>query len=557
MAPDAPSHSTKKTKYIVVTGGVLSGLGKGIAAASIGHLFASAGLKVIPMKLDGYLNVDPGTMNPIEHGEVFVLDDGGEVDMDFGHYERFLGVTCKSEWNLTMGKIYDFVRQKERRGDYLGKTVQYIPHVTNAIKELLHQVVEEEHPDILLIEVGGTVGDMENELYVEAVRQLRKEVGETNIAYVHLTYVPILSAVKEQKSKPTQQSVGLLRQRGIQPDIIIGRCKEKLTDAVKARIAMFCDIRKEGVITGLDVDDVYKIPIVYYEEGILTQLNSKLGLDAKPCIQDWEPFLRRHSEKKARIAICGKYTSLGDSYASVIEAIHHAAAHQEVDPIIQWVETTAIEEGKVTVSEALKGIDGIVVPGGFGGRGTEGKIQVIQYAREHHIPFLGLCYGMQLAVIEFARHACHLHNAHSSEINPGTPHPVIDLLPEQVEIKEKGATMRLGGQDVAIQIGTRAHALFGDTTRLRFRHRYEVNPKYIPLLTQYGMIFSGRAPEREIMQVLELPNHPFFMATQAHPELTSRPDKPNPLFHAFVGACVPIEKVLTERQTHNLGPHFP
>ncbi|MFH0969958.1 MAG: CTP synthase (glutamine hydrolyzing) [Candidatus Diapherotrites archaeon] len=532
-------ESFSRTKFIVVTGGVVSGLGKGIAAASIGKLYASIGLKVVPMKLDGYLNVDPGTMNPIEHGEVFVLDDGGEVDMDFGHYERFLGVTAKSKWNLTMGKIFDYVRQKERKGDYLGKTVQYIPHVTNAIKEKIFEVVKEENPDILLIEVGGTVGDIENELYIEAMRQLRNEVGEANIAYVHLTYVPVLANVKEQKSKPTQQSVNLLRQRGIKPDILVGRCSQLLDNSIKERISMFCDIAKEAVITGLDVDNVYRIPIVFHEEGITHILNRKLQLNGVPDLKEWMELASRiqRGEKIVRVALCGKYTKLEDSYASVIEAIHHACVHHAVRPKIEWIETTRIEEGKLTVAKAMEGIDGVIVPGGFGSRGIEGKIEVIRYAREHGIPFLGLCYGMQLAVIEFARNVSGLRDAHTTEINPSTNNPVIDLLPEQASVTQKGATMRLGGQDVMIKEKTGAFRFFGEKTRLRFRHRYEVNPDYIKLLEKNGLVFSGKAPEREIVQIMELPGHPFFFATQAHPELTSKLECPSPFFDHFIESC--------------------
>lgn len=542
MVPENSSSnsvSRKSTKFIVVTGGVVSGLGKGIAAASIGRLLVSAGLKVVPIKMDGYLNVDPGTMNPIEHGEVFVLDDGGEVDMDFGHYERFLDVTPKSHWNLTMGKVFDHVRQKERRGDYLGKTVQFIPHVTNAIKEKIMRVVEEEKPDVVLIEVGGTIGDLENELYVESVRQLRKDVGTKNVAYVHLTYVPILAGTKEEKSKPTQQSVNILRQRGLQPDIIIGRCARKLDENIKEKISLFADIDKEAVITGLDVDNVYKIPLVFYEEGILRQLNEKLSLDAQPSMKKWESLVNnmQSAPQKVNIALCGKYTKLEDSYASVIEALHHAGAHVNVLPQIHWIETTHIEEGKVSVEDALRGMDGVIVPGGFGSRGAEGKISVIQHARTHNIPYLGLCYGMQLAVIEYARNVCGLALANSTEINPRTTHPVIDLLPEQTKIIEKGATMRLGGHDVEIKPDTKAFELFGNVARLRFRHRYEVNPAYIEKLGGAGLIFSGKAPAREIMQIIELNNHPFFMATQAHPELTSHLDKPSPFFHAFVKSC--------------------
>lgn len=533
------THSISKTKFIVVTGGVVSGLGKGIAAASIGKLYASAGMKVIPMKLDGYLNVDPGTMNPYEHGEVFVLDDGGEVDMDFGHYERFLNVHPKITWNLTMGKVFDHVRQKERKGDYLGKTVQFIPHVTNAIKEMIFRVANEEQPDIMIIEVGGTIGDMENEMYVEAMRQLKKDVGENHVAYVHLTYVPVLHSTKEEKSKPTQQSVNLLRQRGIQPDIIIGRCENMLTSSIKERISTFCDVPKEAVITGLDVNNVYKIPLVYQEEGILSQLNQKLGLDAIPQLEEWGELVRRMQESpdETHIAICGKYTKLEDSYASVIEALHHAGAHNHVKPIVHWIETTHIENGDMNVEDALRGMDGVIVPGGFGSRGAEGKIQIIEYARTHGIPYLGLCYGLQLATIEYARNQCGMKDANTTENNPQTPFPVIDILPEKKSLAEMGGTLRLGGQDILILPNTKASSMFGTKARLRFRHRYEVNPEFVERLEKNGLVFSGRAPNQPIMQILELPHHPFFMATQAHPELTSKLDKPCPFFDGFIEAC--------------------
>ncbi len=529
----------KETRFIVVTGGVVSGLGKGIAAASIGKLYASADLKVVPMKLDGYLNVDPGTMNPYEHGEVFVLDDGGEVDMDFGHYERFLDVRSKIKWNLTMGKVFERVRHKERKGDYLGKTVQFVPHVTDAIKGMIFDVVREEEPDLMIIEVGGTVGDMENELYIESMRQLKKDAGPGRVAYVHLTYVPVLHSTKEEKSKPTQQSVNLLRQRGIQPDIIIGRCEQMLTDPVKDRISTFCDIPKEAVITGLDVDNVYRIPRVYAEEGILAQLNRKLGIDAHPEMDAWNMLVDRmkDSPRDIHIAICGKYTRLEDSYASVIEALRHASAHHEVHPIIHWIETTLIEEGKWSVEDALRGIDGVIVPGGFGSRGAEGKIQIIEHVRKNGIPFLGLCYGFQLAAIEYARNACGMENANTTEINPLTPFPVIDLLPDQKDKSQMGGTLRLGGHDVLILPNTRAAEMWGTMARLRFRHRYEVNPSFIERLEGKGLVFSGRAPNQPIMQIMEIPTHPFFMATQAHPELTSKLDVPSPFFDGFIHAC--------------------
>lgn len=500
------------------------------------------------MKLDGYLNVDPGTMNPIEHGEVFVLDDKGEVDMDFGHYERFLGINCKSKWNLTMGKIFDFVRQKERRGDYLGKTVQFIPHVTNAIKEKIFEVAKEEDADIMMIEVGGTVGDLENELYIEAVRQLKNAVGENNIAYIHMTYVPIPGNVKEQKSKPTQQSVNLLRQRGIQPDIIIGRCSQLLDDSIKERISIFCDVPKEAVITGLDVDNVYRIPLVFRDEGILDILNHKLQLQAPAQMENWEYLVHQmdHAEKEITLALCGKYTKLEDSYASVIEAIRHASAHAGVKTKIKWIETTEIENGTISAAEALQGIHAMIVPGGFGSRGIEGKINAIQYAREQGIPYLGLCYGMQLATIEYARNACAMPHANTTEVSPSTPFPIIDLLPEQNGVQEKGATMRLGGNDIIVKAGTRAEKMFGAMTRLRFRHRYEVNPSFISELEKNGIIFSGRAPDKEIMQIMELSKeqHPFFMGTQAHPELTSRLENPSLFFLELIREAVQRKELL-------------
>ena len=531
----------RSTKYIVVTGGVLSGLGKGIASASIGHLL-SGSKKVIPIKCDGYLNVDPGTMNPIEHGEVFVLDDGGEVDMDFGHYERFLGCTCKRNWNLTMGKVFEEVRIRERRGDYLGKTVQLLPHVVNVIKEWFFKIAEDEQPDVALIEVGGTVGDMENELFLEAVRQLKKDVGHENVLYVHLAYVPIPAGVNEQKSKPTQQSLILLRQHGIQPDIIIARCKEWLTPKIKQRIALHADIDEHAVITGKDVSSVYEVPLIFAQEGILDIINKKFGWDVKPNLR-WLPLVENLKNKDlplVNIAICGKYTDLEDSYASVVEALRHACANLQAHAKIHWIETTDIEEGSIAVENVLRSVQGVIVPGGFGKRGAEGKIAVIRYCREHNIPYLGLCYGMQLAVIEFARNVCGLHGANSTEIDPETLHPVIDLLPEQQHVEQKGGTMRLGGKDIEVGFGTLAERLFGKQARLRFRHRYEVNPAYIPDLLKGGMVFSGKAPGGEIMQILELPDHLFFMATQSHPELTSRLEAPNPFFAAFLAASLTI-----------------
>ena len=526
---------TMPTKYITVTGGVLSGLGKGIAAASIGHLLSSK-LKIIPIKCDGYLNVDPGTMNPFEHGEVFVLDDGAEVDMDFGHYERFLGMTCKSRWNLTMGKVFNMVRKKERKGDYLGKTVQYIPHVTNVIKNHVSEIVQEEKPDLVIIEIGGTVGDIENELFLEAMRQMKEDVGRDNIIYVHLTYVPVPYGVNEQKSKPTQQSVNLLKQRGIFPDIIIGRCPDFLTKEIKDKISNFCDVNTDAVITGLDVDDIYEMPIIFEQEGLPEIIHKKLNIYSPPDLRKWKKLVEniRNPDRQITVAMCGKYTKLEDSYASIIESFNHCSAHLSCKIDLKWVETTDLKD-----TSLLDGVDGLVVPGGFGSRGTEGKIEAIRLARERDIPFLGLCLGLQLAVIEFARNLCNLTGANSTEMDPDTPHPVIDILPEQKEITEKGGTMRLGAYPAVLREGTVVHSLYrSNEVSERHRHRYEVNPDYHLILQEKGMVFSGISPDRRLVEFIELPQLRFFAATQAHPELKSRMETPAPLFYGFVKACL-------------------
>jgi len=521
------------TKYIIVTGGVLSGLGKGIAAASIGHLLSSR-LKIIPIKCDGYLNVDPGTMNPFEHGEVFVLDDGGEVDMDFGHYERFLGISCKSKWNLTMGKIFHMVREKERRGDYLGHTVQYIPHVTDIIKNHIYEIAREESAGLIIVEIGGTVGDIENELFLEAMRQMKEDVGKENIVYIHLTYVPIPHGVNEQKSKPTQQSVNLLKQRGIFPDIIIGRCSEFLTKEIKLKISNFCDVNPEAVITGLDVDDIYEIPIVFEKEGIAEIIHKKLNIYSPPDLRRWKALIEniRNPKSEITVAMCGKYTKLEDSYASIIESLNHCSAHLGCKISLEWIETTDLKDAKV-----LDSMDGVIVPGGFGSRGTEGKIEIIRRAREENIPFLGLCLGLQLAVVEYARNVCHLKEANSTEFDPDTPFPVIDILPEQKNIKEKGGTMRLGAYEAIVKKGSIISKLYKSLIiSERHRHRYEVNPEYHKVLTDKGLVFSGTSKDGRLVEFIELPHLKYFVATQAHPELKSRLEKPSPLFYGFVKA---------------------
>lgn len=523
------------TKLIIVTGGVLSGLGKGIAAASIGHLLSSK-LSIVPIKCDGYLNVDPGTMNPFEHGEVFVLDDGGEVDMDFGHYERFLGVTCKSNWNLTMGKVFDMVRKKERRGDYLGKTVQYIPHVTDVIKNHIFDVAREEEPDLVIVEIGGTVGDIENELFLESMRQLRGDVGKENILYVHLTYVPIPYGVNEQKSKPTQQSVNLLMQRGIFPDIIIGRCSQSLTTEIRGKISSFCNVRPNAVITGLDVEDIYEIPIIFEEEGLPEIIHKNLNIYSPPDLRKWKRLVEniKKPQHEITIAMCGKYTQLEDSYASIIESLNHCSAHLSCKINLKWVETTDLKD-----TSFLDDVDGVIVPGGFGSRGTEGKIEVIRQAREKDIPFLGLCLGLQLAVIEFSRNVCELKDANSTEIVPDTPYPVIDILPEQKGVSEKGGTMRLGAYPAVLKKGTVVRSLYGsEAVSERHRHRYEVNPEFHSIIVEKGMVFSGTSRDGRLVEFIELPHLKYFVATQAHPELKSRMENPAPLFYGFIKACL-------------------
>jgi len=524
-------------KWIIITGGVLSGLGKGVATASIGNLL-SGSYRVIPIKCDGYLNVDPGTMNPTEHGEVFVLDDGGEVDMDFGHYERFLGVTCKFEWNLTMGKVYERIREAERRGDYLGRTVQLIPHVTDYIKGWWRTIAEEEEADIVLVEIGGTVGDIENELYIEAARQLKRDVGQDNIMYVHLTYVPKPEHVNEQKSKPTQQSVTLLRQRGILPDVILARCHHPLDERMKEKIATFCDVTAERVLSATDIDSVYKIPLNFAQQGMLRIIDEKLHVNHLQEDSRWAELVQRLNAKHERritIAIAGKYTKLEDSYASVVEALRHCQAAFDVAIDLRWLETSEEHD----LAKEMTGVDGVIVPGGFGIRGVEGKIAMVRYCREHDIPYLGLCFGLQMAVIEFARNVCGLSAANSTEVDEKTPHPVVDILPDQKNVKKKGGTMRLGAYPAVLKKGSIVHALYGrDTASERHRHRYEVNPEYHKVLQEHGLVFSGMSPDGTLVEFIENPKLRYFAATQAHPELKSSLLKPAPLFYGLVKACL-------------------
>ncbi len=533
------TNNSLKTKYIVVTGGVLSGLGKGVAGASLGHLL-SYDYKVVPIKCDGYLNVDPGTMNPVEHGEVFVLDDGTEVDMDFGHYERFLNTTCTGRQNLTMGKVFNEIHEKERRGDFLGQTVQMIPHCADHILNWWKDVGKKQKADVVLIEIGGTIGDMENELYIEAARRLRQEIGSENVFFAHLTYVPIPGGVNEQKSKPTQQSVSLLMQRGIVPDAVLCRGTEEITEKIKEKIALFCNVPSQAVISAPDVDNVYKIPLLFYKQGILEILNTRLGLDAHPDLTTWESLVNSKSTKDVHIAIAGKYTALEDSYASVVEALHHSAAHENVRVKISWIATEELSNQE-DVEKILVDLDGVIVPGGFGSRGIDGKLQVIEYCRKNNVPYLGLCYGLQLAVIEYMRDVCGYKDAHTTEIDTKTMAPVIDILPDKKNLKDLGGTLRLGAYAANLQQGSAVNLLYGGSLEVseRHRHRYEVNPEYHCVLQEKGLVFSGMSPNGNLVEFIELPkkDHTYFVATQAHPELKSSLQTPAPLFLGLIRAA--------------------
>lgn len=534
-------------KYIVVTGGVLSGLGKGVAAASIGHLL-SYDYKVVPIKCDGYLNVDPGTMNPVEHGEVFVLDDGTEVDMDFGHYERFLNTVCTGGQNLTMGKVFHELYEKERKGDFLGKTVQLVPHASGHIVDWWKGVAKSQDADVCLVEIGGTVGDMENELYLEAARSLRSELGGENVLFVHLTYVPIPGGVNEQKSKPTQQSVSLLMQRGINPDIILCRSSEMVASHLKEKISMFCNVPSKAVIGAPDVDCIYSIPQVFYDQGILDVIKQNLGIVSSPNFSSWTSSVENLSNPKnnTTVAVCGKYTALEDSYASVVEALHHAGAYHDTRVEIKFIDAENVVDVQ-SASSLLADIDAVIVPGGFGSRGIEGKINVVRYCRENNIPYLGLCYGLQLAVIEFMRNVCGHKDAHTTEVDPKTKTPIVDILPDQENITDLGGTLRLGAYTAVLKEGSLAEKIYLSAglgvrnsplnVSERHRHRYEVNPAYHKELIDAGLVISGLSPDGRLVEFIELPENDFFMATQAHPELKSSLQSPAPLFVGLVGAA--------------------
>ncbi|WP_290810515.1 glutamine hydrolyzing CTP synthase [Halovivax sp.] len=522
-------------KFIFVTGGVMSGLGKGITAASTGRLLENAGFDVTAVKVDPYLNVDAGTMNPFQHGEVYVLKDGGEVDLDLGNYERFLGIDMTSDHNITTGKTYQHVIEKERAGDYLGKTVQIIPHITDDIKRRIREAAEGH--DVCIVEVGGTVGDIEGMPYLEALRQFAHEEPEENVLFVHVTLVPY-SKNGEQKTKPTQHSVKEVRSIGLQPDVIVGRSDEKLAPETKEKIALFCDIPTEAVFSNPDVEDVYHVPLVVEEEGLDQYVLERLGLaeDALPQGQrasEWREIVTCEKTGTVEIALVGKY-DLEDAYMSIHESLKHAGFELGVDVETRWVDADEMADRHV---ERLREADGIVVPGGFGMRGTEGKIRAIEYARENDVPFLGLCLGFQMAVVEYARNVLGYEGAHSAEMEEDTPHPVIDILPEQYEVENMGGTMRLGEHTTVIEPETLAYELYGDTSCTeRHRHRYEVNPEYFEDFADEPFVFSGTAGNR--MEILELEGHPFFLGTQFHPEYSSRPDDPSPPFVGFVEAVL-------------------
>jgi len=522
-------------KFIIVTGGVLSGLGKGISASSIGRLLKSRGIKVTAIKVDPYLNCDAGTMNPYQHGEVFVLDDGGEVDLDLGNYERFLDMSLTRDHNITTGKVYRAVIEKERKGDYLGKTVQIIPHITDEIKQQIKSVAERDGAQVCIVEMGGTVGDIEGMPFLEAVRQLGMEVGKSNVCYIHTTLVPILGTVGEPKTKPTQQSVRELRSVGIQPNVIVARSGRPLDSEIKKKIAFFCDVPVEGVISAPDAPSIYDVPILFEKQGVSDFLLNVLDLKGTgQNLTDWKEFINRikNPTKEVEIAIVGKYTSLKDSYISHIEALHHAAAVTRVGVKIRWIESTDIESDGTGL---LDGVNGILIPGGFGDRGTEGKIKAVTYARENRIPFQGVCLGFQLATVEFARNVMGMEGADSSEFESKTSYPVIDLLPEQKDVKDMGATMRLGAHKVLLNEGCKTAELY-KTLEIyeRHRHRYEVNPDFIEKFENKGLKFVGRSEDGRRMEVLELADHPYFVASQFHPELKSRPFKPSPMHLGLV-----------------------
>ena len=532
-------ESRSETRFIFVTGGVVSALGKGIAAASIGRLLVSRGLSVTIQKFDPYINVDPGTMSPFQHGEVFVTEDGAETDLDLGHYERFTGVNATRASNATAGAIYNSVIRRERRGDYLGGTVQVIPHITDEIKNRIRLVAESADVDIVITEIGGTVGDIESLPFLEALRQFQVDQGRDRCMFLHLTLVPFLGHAGELKTKPTQHSVQELRRIGIQPDMVVCRSEEELGRDIREKIALFANLPVASVVSARDVDSIYKVPLYFHAQGVDDQILGHFGMEAdQPDLTDWKGLVNRIGEASTpvRIGLVGKYTKLSDAYLSVIEALNHAGVHHGGDIEVRWVDSERLTDPEA--EEQLAACDGILIPGGFGVRGIEGKIAASRYAREHNVPFLGICLGMQMAVADYARHVAGMDGANSTEFDPETPYPVIDLLPEQKEVRDMGGTMRLGADPVKLHDDTRAREIYEEAVIYeRHRHRYEVNNHLRKRLEHAGLVFSGTSPDDRLVEVIELPDHPFFVASQFHPEFKSRPLRPQPLFREFVRAA--------------------
>jgi len=529
------------TKYIFVTGGVVSSIGKGITTASLGRLLRNRGFTVAPMKLDPYINVDAGTMNPFQHGEVFVTEDGAETDLDLGHYERFMDVNCTSGSSLTTGKVYRAVIDAERRGDYLGGTVQVIPHVTNEIKRAIQALASEQEADVVIAEIGGTVGDIESLPFMEAIRQMRTDFGIENTMYVHVTLVPTVGPWGEVKTKPTQHSVERLRAIGIAPDVLVCRSEVPLPHDVREKISLFCGVPPQAVIESKTVETIYEVPLEYEAAGLGEFVVNRLRLESRPAnFGEWKNLVHtlKNPSNDVTVAVVGKYTSNGDAYKSIAEALTHAGIPNDSSVQIRWIESDSLENGKPP-EEFLSGVDALVVAPGFGGRGIEGKIRAIQYARETGLPFFGICLGLQMAVIEYARNVCDLADANSEEMVSEPPYPVIHLLPEQKHVKDKGASMRLGSYPCNLVNGTLAATLYGgNRITERHRHRYEVNNDFREKLQAHGMVISGVSPDYRLVEMIEVPSHPFFVATQAHPEFRSRPNRPHPLFEGLVKAAV-------------------
>lgn len=528
------------TKYIFVTGGVVSSLGKGITAASLGRLLKNRGLKVTIQKFDPYINVDPGTMSPYQHGEVFVTEDGAETDLDLGHYERFIDINLNKYSNITTGKVYSSVIKKERRGDYLGGTVQVIPHITNEIKEQVFRAGEETQADVVITEIGGTVGDIESLPFLEAIRQIKSDIGREHVMYIHCTLVPYIKAAGEVKTKPTQHSVKELRSLGIQPDAIVLRSELPISESMKEKIALFCDTDKQAVIEMLDADTLYQVPIALQQQQLDQLTCDHFGLDCEEAdMREWEELIKsvRNLSSTTVIGLVGKYVELPDAYLSVVEALKHAGFSYDTAIKVKWI--NAEKQDKEAIKRELEDVDGVLVPGGFGDRGIEGKIEAIRYAREHQKPFLGICLGMQLATVEFARNVIGLEDAHSAEIDPSTSHPIIDLLPEQKDISDLGGTLRLGSYPCKLTDGTKTKQAYAEADQVneRHRHRYEFNNDYREKLRENGMIISGTSPDGRLVETIELADHPWFVACQFHPEFKSRPTRPQGLFHGFVGAA--------------------